>query len=334
MLFRHALRAGLCAAAALVIAVTAARAEVPMDGVFVANNACPALLSIRKGTNPDLTITGPGLRYKLLAKNQPKPSHYRIDVPGAEPPERWVAASCGHVEEPEAAATAPAPKKPAPAASPAFVLAISWQPAFCEARSRKPECLFQTQTRFDGSHFTLHGLWPQPSTKEYCGVSPAERDAAKSGRWQKLPKLDLSQRLAAELKEVMPGTQSHLDRYEWIKHGTCYPERDPETYYRDSLRLLAAVNGSAVRDLAARNIGREVRSADIRRAFDKAFGPGAGERVRVACRDDGARRLITELTIGLKGDISAGTKVSDLIMASAPTDPGCPSGVIDPAGLQ
>ncbi len=331
MLVRHVLRAALSAAAVLVIAATAGHAEVPMDGVFIADDACPALLSIRKGTNPDLTITGPGLRYRLLAKNQPKPSHYRIEVPDAEPPERWVAASCGHVAEQEAAAPV---KKPADVASLAFVLAISWQPAFCEARSRKPECLFQTQSRFDGTHFTLHGLWPQPRTKEYCGVSPEERAAAKSGRWQKLPRLDLSQRLTAELKEVMPGTQSHLDRYEWIKHGTCYPERDPETYYRDSLRLLAAVNGSAVRDLAARNIGREIRAADIRRAFDKAFGPGAGERVRVACRDDGARRLITELTIGLKGDISGGTKVSDLILASAPTDPGCPSGVIDPAGLQ
>ena len=331
MPLRRALRAGLTAAA-LVLAATTGRAEVPMDGVFVADNACPALLSIRKGSNPDLALTGPGLRYKLRAKNQAKPTHYRIEMPSAEPPERWVAASCGHVDQQQAAAAAA--KKPAPVASPAFVLAISWQPAFCEARSRKPECLFQTQTRFDGSHFTLHGLWPQPSTQEYCGVSPEERAAAKSGHWQKLPKLDLSQRIAAELKEAMPGSQSHLDRYEWIKHGTCYPGRDPETYYRDSLRLLAAVNASPVRDLAARNIGREIRAADIRRAFDAAFGPGAGERVRIACRDDGARRLITELTIGLKGDISGGTKVSDLIMASAPTDPGCPSGVIDPTGLQ
>lgn len=312
--------------------VAIAQADVPMEGTFVADDSCPALQSVRKDTNPDLTITGPGLRYKLLAKNQPKPSYYRIEVPNAQPPERWVKASCGHVERKEAVKTAPA--QPAAGPAPSFVLAISWHPAFCEAHGRKPECVFQTNTRFDGSNFTLHGLWPQPSTKEFCGVSPEARDAAKSGRWKTLPKLDLSQRTAAELKDAMPGLQSNLDRYEWTKHGTCYPARDAETYYRDSLRLLGAVNASPVRELVARNIGREIRSSDIRKAFDEAFGDGAGERVRVACRDDGSRRLITEITIGLKGDISAGTEVSDLILASAPTDPGCPGGVVDAAGLQ
>ena len=324
---------GLIAAAALMPMITPVRADVPMEGTFIADDSCPALQSIRNETNPDLTITGPGLRYRLLAKNKQRPSHYRIEVPNANPPERWVKASCGHIESKDAAVKS-APTKPAAGPAPAFVLAISWQPAFCEANGRKPECVFQTQTRFDGANFSLHGLWPQPSTKEYCGVSPEARDAAKSGRWRKLPKLDLSDRTAAELKDAMPGAQSSLDRYEWTKHGTCYPAHDPETYYRDSLRLLRAVNDSTVRDLVVRNIGREIRAVDIRQAFDEAFGSGAGDRVRIACRDDGSRRLISEITIGLKGDISAGTAVSDLILASAPTDPGCPGGVVDPAGLQ
>lgn len=329
----RALARSLLAAALLGATAAMVRAEVPMEGTFIASDSCPALLSIRKDSNPDLTVTGPGLRYRLLAGNARKPTHYRIEVPGAEPPERWVKASCGRVERGEAPKKSASPEAPAGGAA-SFVLAISWQPAFCEAHGRKPECLFQTNTRFDGSNFTLHGLWPQPQSKEFCGVSPEERAAATTGRWQKLPRLDLSPRTAAALKEAMPGAQSNLDRYEWTKHGTCYPARDAETYYRDSLRLLGAVNDSGVRDLVAGRIGREIRSADIRRAFDKAFGAGAGERVRVACRDDGSRRLITEITIGLKGDISSGTDVSALILASAPTDPGCPGGVVDPAGLQ
>lgn len=319
----------LLAAAGLLELALPCRADVPMEGTFIADDSCPALQSVRKDTNPDMAITGPGLRYKLLAKNQPKPSYYRVEVPGANPPERWVKASCGHVE-PLAAATG----KPVKGDAPAFVLAISWQPAFCEAHGRKPECLFQTATRFDGRNFTLHGLWPQPSSREFCGVSAEERKAATSGRWQKLPQLELSPQTVGELKDAMPSSQSQFDRYEWTKHGSCYPVRDAETYYRDSLRLLGAVNSSAVRDLMAANIGREIRSADIRQAFDEAFGEGAGERVRIACRDDGSRRLITEITIGLKGDISAGTETSALILASAPTDPGCPGGVVDPVGLQ
>ena len=332
---RRDLALSLIAAALLILPPATGRAEVPMDGTFIAEDSCPALVSIRKDSNPDLTVTGPGLRYRLLAGNNRKPTHYRIEVPGADPAERWVKASCGRVERLEAQKQRKeAAASPAAGEAPAFVLAISWQPAFCEGRGRRPECLFQTNTRFDGSNFTLHGLWPQPSSKEFCGVSPDERKAATMGRWQKLPKLDLSQQTAAELKEAMPSVQSNLDRYEWIKHGTCYPVRDAETYYQDSLRLLRAVNDSAVRELVAANVGREIRSASIRQAFDTAFGKGAGQRVRIACRDDGPRRLIVELTVGLKGDVSSGTEVSDLILAAAPTDPGCPGGVVDPAGLQ
>ena len=41
-----------------------------------------------------------------------------------------------------------------------YVLALSWQPAFCEGRPDKSECRTQTQNRFDANNFVLHGLWP------------------------------------------------------------------------------------------------------------------------------------------------------------------------------
>lgn len=84
----------------------------------------------------------------------------------------------------------------------------------------------------------------------------------------------------------------------------------------------------------AANIGKSVAGAQIRKHFDEAFGAGAGQRLRIACKDDGNRRLIAEMTLGLKGDISAGTSLADLVAASSPADPGCNSGVVDPAGLQ
>jgi ribonuclease T2 len=329
----HRFRRGLAVALLMAICLPA-RAEVPAEGRFVASKACPALQSIRKQTNPgDVTIE-PGTAYAVIAKNQKTPTHYRIEVPGAEPSARWVAAECG---TPEAAAAAAQPKSPAaqPAArGPAYVLAISWQPAFCEGNARKRECRSQTNRRFDASNFTLHGLWPQPGTNIYCGVSRRDRLASSEGDWEDIPPLRLSLRTQAALEEAMPGQQSHLDRHEWIKHGTCYPGRDPEAYYRDSLRLLADVNGSPVRQFMAANIGREVTVEEIRSRFDEAFGEGAGERVRLACRDDGGRRLVAELTIGLRGDIPGGGQMRDLILASSPTDPGCPGGIVDPVGLQ
>jgi ribonuclease T2 len=133
---------------------------------------------------------------------------------------------------------------------------------------------------------------------------------------------------------VMPGTQSLLERHEWIKHGSCYPGADAETYFQDAVRLMSTVNTSSVQGFVAANVGKTIQSADLRAKFDEAFGKGAGDRVRVACKPDGNRQLITEITLGLKGNISAGTSVADLIAASSPTDAGCPAGVIDAVGLQ
>jgi ribonuclease T2 len=217
---------------------------------------------------------------------------------------------------------------------PRYVLALSWQPAFCEGNERKRECRSMTGARHDAKHLSIHGLWPQPGTNVYCGVSQELIAADKQGRWQDIPppKLSLATRDALEL--LMPGTQSLLDRHEWIKHGTCYRDGDAEAYFFDTARLAADINESPVQDFLAANIGRRVSSAAIRAAFDEAFGPGAGERVRVACDNDDGRQLVVELTIGLRGDISAGTPVSQLMLASNPTDLGCPGGMVDPFGLQ
>lgn len=319
---------------ALLAAQGAVHADEPMDGVFRASRSCDALVSIRKDTNPGRIITGPGLSYRLLARNQKKATHYRIEVPGAEPSERWVRAECGKVV-PVAPAEAPAP---APAGKPkqaqlSYVLALSWQPAFCETNQKKPECRWQNGKRQDANYLSLHGLWPQPSTNAYCDLPAPVRAASEGGRWKDIPPVDLSLSTRVDLETMMPGTKSLLERHEWAKHGSCYPA-DAEAYFADSIRLLKEVNGSPVADLLMRNVGRRVTTADIRAAFDQAFGPGAGNRVRVACKDDGGRRLIAELTLGLKGDIPSGSRLSDLLLAAAPVEPGCPAGVLDPVGPQ
>lgn len=131
----------------------------------------------------------------------------------------------------------------------------------------------------------------------------------------------------------MPGSRSFLHRHEWIKHGTCYSAK-PDRYYRDSLKLMEAINASAVRDLFAENIGRKLTNQQIRQAFDEAFGRGAGQKIRVSCKRDGGRGLIVEITIGLDGAIAGESDIAKLIAASPPTEPGCPAGIVDPAGYQ
>jgi ribonuclease T2 len=221
------------------------------------------------------------------------------------------------------------------AAGPAeHVLAVSWQPAFCETRPRLPECRSQTADRFDASNFALHGLWPQPRSQAYCGVDERTVAQDKRRRWRDLPWERLDDDLWSRLRQAMPGTRSGLHKHEWIKHGTCYDGAGAAEYFEDSLKLLDALNRSEVRDLFAGNIGRELNGDEIRAAFDRSFGAGAGERVRISCKNDGPRRLIVELTIGLSGRIEPDSDVAAHILAADATDPGCPGGVVDPVGNQ
>jgi ribonuclease T2 len=211
-----------------------------------------------------------------------------------------------------------------------YVLAISWQPAFCETAPSRTECRTQTRDRFDAANFVLHGLWPQ--RMDYCRLpdTPALRD---DDPWRTLPAPTLAENTRKTLEQAMPGSQSYLDRHQWVKHGSCYGT-DADTYFQHALFMLEAINASAVRDLFAENIGRRLTQKQIRAAFDTAFGRGAGQRVRISCEQDGNRYLITELTIGLTGAIRSPRDLPRLLQAARPTGGGCDAGIVDPVGLQ
>ena len=169
----------------------------------------------------------------------------------------------------------------------AHLLALSWQPAFCEYRPEKAECralnagdLPVTETRL-----SLHGLWPQPEGNLYCGVPAGLVALDEASRWADLPEVPLDEETREALAVAMPGTASFLERHEWIKHGTCHRGAgEADEYYDDSLRLVDAVN-AAVAELFAAGVGGEVGVDEVRQAFDAAFGPGAGD-----ARADALRR--------------------------------------------
>ncbi len=309
----------------ILLVPTLAAAQVKMDGTFVAARECPALISIKKNKNPGNVRVTAGQSYEVIGKNKTTATHYYLKT---EQGPRWVAIDCGSI------GGAPKQAEAASKKAPFFVLAISWQPAFCESKPDKTECRAQTQTSYEASNFTLHGLWPQPRSNVFCNVPKAQVAADDARQWDDLPAVQLKPETRRALDEVMPGTQSNLDRHEWIKHGTCFPGSDMEAYYSQSVKLMRAINSSAMRDVVAANVGKTVQARDLRAAFDKTFGAGAADRIRISCSKDGNRSLISELTIGLKGDIRDDVTLKDLIMASAPTDPGCPEGIIDPVGLQ
>src|SRR5579863_9988024 len=81
--------------ACLCLSVAPASAQTKLTGTFIANQACPALQSIKKATNPgNVTLTA-GTSYKLLGGNTAEPTYYWIVVPTASPDYRWVPVGCG-----------------------------------------------------------------------------------------------------------------------------------------------------------------------------------------------------------------------------------------------
>ena len=317
-----------------------ARAQIELHGYFIARAVCPAFQSFRRQTNPGNVTTETNRAYTLIGKNNHAASHYLIEM-DVEPSRRWVAVSCGEhvvpvdkivmpIPDPEPGDPGvPSPVNPAQR----YVLAVSWQPAFCETKPSKPECVSQTADRFDASHFALHGLWPQPQNNIYCNVAPDIVATDKNSRWEDLPPLVLETQTRDKLNRIMPGTQSFLQRHEWIKHGTCYNGEPAEKYYVDSILLMDQLNATAIRNLLLDNIGQEITTTAIRDAFDDTFGAGAGARVKVSCKRDGSRNLITELTIGLAGNLDE-VSMAEAIFAAPQTSPGCPGGIVDPVGLQ
>jgi ribonuclease T2 len=323
----------LASLAVAALPIAGANADIALKGFLIARDACPALQSIRTQSNPGGVQTVHSRAYRILAKNKPAASHYLIEVEGAEPSRRWVAVHCGeHVVAADGSSEVPT-RDSVSSDQPAYVLAVSWQAAFCEGKPKKTECETQRPDRFDATNFALHGLWPQPRSNVYCDVSSDLKIADKNGDWDRLPTPKLSEATRAKLGQVMPGTQSSLERHEWIKHGTCFDE-PAEDYFSRSIVLMEQLNKSKARELFASNIGSEITGVAIRDAFDESFGDGAGDRVRVACKRDGDRNLIVELTIGLAGEIGDEPLLADLIAASEPTDAGCPRGIVDPVGLQ
>jgi ribonuclease T2 len=215
-----------------------------------------------------------------------------------------------------------------------FILAASWQPAFCQTNQKKAECASQGGDRYDATNFSLHGLWPM--RQEYCGVSADQKAADKDSDWISLPAVNLSAETKAALDKAMPGTQSGLERHEWIKHGTC-TKMSADDYFATAVDLMGDLNASAVRDLFAANVGKSLKADAIKAAFDKSFGAGAAERVKMSCRRVGNKRVISELTIGLSQDAvlpqAKEKRLGGLIQGAGSTSFGCDEGLVDAAGF-
>ena len=302
------LRAAVLFALAALFA-PAAQAQIRVSDTLAATQACPATTAIRSS---DSSVTlQPGQRYQVVAKNRPDATHLQVLVDGQR---RWVALACGTLA---GGGGGPAPADNARAS---YVLAMSWEPAFCRAHADRPECA-PGQPGAAGRQLSLHGFWPQPRGNAYCNVADDLKSADRAHRWERLPEPDIAPGTRQRLASQMPGLESGLERHEWIVHGTC-SGLTADAYFARAADLSAQVNATALPAFFAQNQGRDLTAAAIRAAVDQAVGPGAGARVLISCPG----RTIQELDISLAGDVTGRAPLATLMLAAAPVSPGCPVG--------
>jgi ribonuclease T2 len=303
-----------------------------IEGCFIATETCEAFRSIKKKSNPDhlkLTINS---SYKVHAKNKPSPSHYQITIPNNTTPLRWVSTSCGrylrHCQQEAEASHSNNDRRRGNDKNAQYLLALSWEPSFCETHGNKPECKTLTSKRYDATHLSLHGLWPQPKNNAYCGIGDKNKAIDRRKKWHLLPKLNLTTETIKQLKVTMPGYLSNLQRHEWIKHGTCYGT-PANQYYRDSIALTQLVNNSPVGTLLKQHSGKTLTVAKIKATFDTAFGKGSGKKIAVKCDRKGR---LAELWINLKGKYQQGITLNKLLgEADKATKGNCTTAFIDTA---
>jgi len=180
------------------------------------------------------------------------------------------------------------PPHEAAGSSTSSLLTLTWGPSLCAVDSSNIGCR-SGHVGSMGRSFVLHGLWPQPASEQYCDV-PRRSGGAK-------PPVALPDDVRADLQTMMSDA-GVMATHEWYAHGTCSGVSAPEYF-----RIAAALTDQAaavLNPLFSRTSGRDITARAIRDAFDDGFGPGAGQRVALSCRDGGQRKqLVYEVRLSL-----------------------------------
>jgi len=210
----------------------------------------------------------------------------------------------------------------APAGGRREVLSVSWQPGYCAARPKSRGCADFSSTSPAAKHFSLHSRFQVRNS--YCGIDAALKQQARKGKWTELPEITLASGTRQRLMAAMPAARVGLDRQQWLRSGSCVAT-SAEAYYSRSLDLLDQLNASPIPALFTKKSGGTITLAEVRAAFDAAFGPGAGERVRLSCRKTAGKPVVIGLTIGL--GVGEG-KLPVLIGRATSTKSRCTEGLV------
>jgi ribonuclease T2 len=211
------------------------------------------------------------------------------------------------------------PRPDAAASSSSSLLVVTWAPSLCKVEPSNAGCK-SGHVESLGQAFVLHGLWPQPSTEQYCDVPKrtADRDRAPVS----LPP-DLQRSLQAMMSD-----SALMTTHEWYAHGTCSGITPPD--YFALAAALADQAGEVLTPVFGKAAGRQVSARSVRDAFDARFGAGAGKRVSLICKDaQGSASVMYEVRLSLPPVAQLHRDAPSLTdaLAKGPTvPPGCGQG--------
>ena len=212
-----------------------------------------------------------------------------------------------------------------------YVLAASWQPAFCatSAGQGKAECVSQTADRFDATHFSIHGLWPDDLDDRHIFPCYCDRGApvACGGSQARDASIDLPADVLADLtiacRASSPGCICTNGRSTAPATRTTRPAPMPAPTRRNILprrwRLLEQLNELAVQVLFEQKLGEVARRA--KRSRRRSTRPSAtGQAIESS---SGARGLKARMSSGAvdrpEGQHRVRPDLADLIRAAPET---------------
>jgi len=283
------------------------------SGSFAATISCEAFSSFAKRANPGDVKIAAGTAYTVREVNKTDYDWLRIEVPGAQPQLRWVQRECGTPELEEGkraarqAAEAAGPMCSMPNQQDSYVLAITWQPGFCEHakyNGKKPECDAMNSGALEAKTLSLHGLWPN---KQECGV----QYGSCSGQ-----PFELSKDTIEKIAPWMPNFfyERSFGAYEWNKHGKCQ-SLPPDEYFIKAVSAVRVVNESEVGKMVLGNTGKSIKVNDFFERVKQRYGDKVADTITLVCVQ---RKYLQEIRVSLALDFATDRDLPRLVANARP----------------
>lgn len=211
---------------------------------------------------------------------------------------------------------------PSRTSSTSSLLALTWGPTLCRVEPSTSGCKTGHVGKL-GQAFLLHGLWPQPSSEQYCELPKRSADHKS---------VDLPAETRNTLRDMM-SDEKFMASHEWFAHGTCSGVTPPE--YFSIATTLTRQASTVLNPVFAKADGKRLSAQAVRDAVDAAFGRGTGQRVSLTCRDlEGRGPVVYEVRLSLPAvvDLRAEKNLSlaDSLTRGPATPPGCGKGTVVP----